>query len=180
MATSPYEIPAIFNLQHYLRELARFHPAIPMVDEDGIFGEETRAALMAFQSEYGLPVTGTADPVTWALLFDEYLTTVEAHTRPDPVYVFPRYPLDYSVGRGDENLLVALIQLILRDTIILYGFPIATEILPINGRFDELTEQNVQNFQRVQHLPPNGRVDRTTWNRLVRAQAPRVNRFPQE
>ena len=44
---TPYETQAIFNMQRYLRQLSRFDPAIPPVDEDGIFGEETRAALEA-------------------------------------------------------------------------------------------------------------------------------------
>ena len=92
MALSPYETQAIFNLQRYLRQLSRFDPAIPTVDEDGIFGEETRRSLSAFQQKYGLPVTGTADPETWARLFSEYLASVEERTRPDPVYIFPATP----------------------------------------------------------------------------------------
>ena len=175
---TPYEAQAIFNLQRYLRQLSRFDPAIPSVDEDGIFGEETRRSLEAFQRRYGLPITGTADPETWARLFDEYLASVEARTRPDPVFIFPRYPPDFSVGRGDQSIYVGVIQLLLRDIIILYGMD--AESLPINGFFDELTEQAVRDFQRIQGLPDDGRVDRITWNRLARAQAPRTNDFPWE
>ena len=178
MAATPYETQAIFNLQRYLRQLSRFDPAIPTVDEDGIFGEETRRSLEAFQQRYGLPVTGTADPETWAMLFNEYLASVETYTRPDPVYIFPRHPADYSVGRGDENVYVAVIQLLLRDIIILYGED--AEQLPIDGIFGETTEQAVRDFQRIQRLPEDGRVDRITWNRLARAQKPRTNEYPWE
>ncbi len=165
--TNPYETQAIYNLQRYLRGVSRFDPDIPAVDEDGIFGDSTRAALEAFQNKYGLPVTGAADAETSALLFETYLAGVEAATRPDPIYLFPRYPADYSVGRGDEGLLVGIIQLILRDIILLYGRD--ADLLPLDGVFGAVTEEAVKDFQRVHRLPDDGRVDRITWNRLARA-----------
>ena len=175
---TPYETQAIYNLQRYLRQLSRFDSDIPSVDEDGIFGEETRASLAAFQEKYGLPVTGAADPETWARLFNEYLATVEARTRPDPVYLFPRFPADYSVGRGDENLLVGVIQYLLREIITLYGRD--SSALPLNGVFDEITEQAVKDFQTVNRLPPDGRVDRVTWNRLAQSRIREVNEYGRE
>ena len=178
MANTPYETQAIFNMQRYLRQLSRFDPDIPTVDEDGIFGEETQAALETFQQKYGLPVTGTADPETWALLFNEYLASVETYTRPDPVYVFPRFPPDYSVGRGDEGVYVAVIQLLLRDVITLSGKD--GMVIPSDGVFGELTEEAVKDFQRIHRLPPDGRVDRITWNRLASAQETLANRYPWE
>ena len=178
MAISPYETQAIFNLQRYLRQLSRFDPDIPSVDEDGIFGKETRVALAAFQGKYGLPVTGAADAETWARLFSEYLASVESRTRPDPVYIFPRQPADYAVGRGDENIYVAVIQLLLRDIITIYGLD--ADLLPIDGIFGETTEQAVKDFQRIQRLPEDGRVDRITWNRLARAQLPLTNDYQKQ
>jgi peptidoglycan hydrolase-like protein with peptidoglycan-binding domain len=172
MAISPYETQAIYNLQRYLRQLSRFDPDIPSVDEDGIFGDETRVALEAFQRKYGLPITGTADSETWARLFDEYLASVEERTRPDPVFIFPRHPTDYSLGRGDENIYVGVVQLLLREIVTLYGED--AEQLPLDGVFGESTERAVRDFQRIQRLPEDGRVDRITWNRLARAQMPRA------
>lgn len=177
MASTPYEMQAIYNLQRYLRQLSRFDPDIPTVDEDGIFGDQTRASLAAFQRKYGLPITGTADAETWAMLFNEYLASVEEQTRPDPIYVFPRYPVNYSVGPGDEGLLVSIIQLILRDIILLYGA--SPDLRPIDGQYGDLTEQAVRDFQRIHRLPEDGRVDRVTWNRLARAQSLEANRYQQ-
>lgn len=172
------ETQAILNLQRYLRQLSRFDPAIPIVDEDGIFGEETRASLSAFQKKYGLPITGIADLTTWTRLFNAYLADVEARTRPDPIYIFPRTPPDYSVGRGDQNLLVELIQQLLRDIAIYYGQD--GDRLPVDGKFGEQTEQAIRDFQRVQSLPQTGRVDRITWNRLLSTTGARVNELLRE
>lgn len=163
---NPYETQAIYNLQRYLLGVSRFDPDIPPVDLDGIFGDTTRDSLLAFQRKYGLPITGVADATTWARLFEEYLARVEAATRPDPVYIFPRYPADYSVGPGDEGPVVSIIQLLLRDIILLYGRD--ASLLPIDGVYGALTEEAVRDFQRVHDLPDNGRVDRVTWNRLAR------------
>ena len=178
MAATPYETQAIYNLQRYLRQLSRFDPAIPPVDEDGIFGEETRASLSAFQQRYGLPITGTADSGTWATLFNEYLASVEAHTRPAPVNLFPRFPADYAVGRGDENLLVGVIQYLLRELTILFGRD--ASLLPLDGVFGEATEEAVRDFQAVNRLPPDGRVDRITWNRLAESLLREVNEYGRE
>lgn len=178
MAASPYETQAIFNLQRYLRQLSRFDGDIPSVDEDGIFGEETRASLEAFQRKYGLPVTGTATPETWARLFNEYLASVEERTRPDPVFIFPRHPADFSVGRGDENIYVAIIQLLLREVITLYGED--ADQLPIDGVFGDVTETAVKDFQRIHRLPEDGRVDRITWNRLAGAQRPVMDAYSKQ
>ena len=178
MATTPYETQAIYNLQRYLRQLSRFDPAIPAVDEDGIFGEKTRASLSAFQKKYGLPITGTADPETWARLFGEYLSSVEAYTRPAPVYLFPRFPTDYSVGRGDENLLVGVIQYLLREITALYGRD--ASLIPLDGVFGPVTEKAVRDFQTVNRLPPDGRVDRITWNRLAESRIREVNEYRRE
>ncbi len=166
---TPYETEAILNLQRYLRQIARFDEDIPFVDEDGLYGDETRAAVEAFQQKYGLPATGVTDAETWNRIFLEYLADVERRTRPEPVDMFPRYPANYSVGPGDENLLVELIQFILREIILLYGRD--AELLPLDGFYGPLTEEAVKDFQRVNRLPDDGRVDRVTWNRLVQARS---------
>ncbi len=164
----PYEIEAIINLQRYLRQISRFDPDIPMVDEDGIYGDATRAAVTAFQQKYGLPTTGAADAETWNMVFNEYLKSVEARTRPEPVYIFPRLPTDYAVAIGEESVLVGVIQMLLRDILLIYGSE--AELLPIDGIFGSETEEAVKAFQRIHRLPEDGRVDRITWNRLATVQ----------
>ena len=48
-------------LQYYLAFIGYFYPYLPPIPITGYFGELTRDAVFAFQSYYGLPVTGVVD-----------------------------------------------------------------------------------------------------------------------
>lgn len=63
----------VFRLQEYLRKVATVNTNIPQIALDGIFGSETKRAVMSFQKEYGLDITGIVDDQTWDKLYDEYL-----------------------------------------------------------------------------------------------------------
>ena len=53
------------SLQTMLRVIAESNRSQPSVIPDGIYGQNTMAAVSAFQRRKGLPVTGVADPTTW-------------------------------------------------------------------------------------------------------------------
>ena len=57
--------PKVRQLQEHLNSIASVYYAIPSLTPDGIFGENTRNAVEAFQSVFGLPVTGIVDFRTW-------------------------------------------------------------------------------------------------------------------
>ena len=59
-------------LQYMLSVLATYIPNIPKVNVDGIFGTETRAAVLAAQRRFGLPETGTVGAQTWDEIYDQY------------------------------------------------------------------------------------------------------------
>ena len=59
-------------LQYMLFVLSNYISAIPPVSVDGIFGNETRAAVLAAQRRFGLPETGIVDPVTWDEIYNQY------------------------------------------------------------------------------------------------------------
>lgn len=52
-------------LQTYLNRIAEVYPAIPTVTVDGVFGDATEAAVVAFQREFGLSPNGFVGPITW-------------------------------------------------------------------------------------------------------------------
>jgi peptidoglycan hydrolase-like protein with peptidoglycan-binding domain len=178
MPTSPLEKEAITNLQRYLYQLSFTDPRIPPVPVDGVFSSHTARALRAFQQSRGLTPTGRADKITWDLLYLEYLKSLKSTGRTEPLYLFPRNPEAYSVGLGDEGLIISAIRYLLRELMIDYGG--AFEELPLVGTFDTATESAVKRFQELHGLPVTGRVDRETWNRLVIAQTPEVLTYRDE
>lgn len=59
-------------LQYMLSVLSEYISSIPPVAIDGVYGQGTRAAVLAFQRRYGLPETGTVGETTWDTLYDQY------------------------------------------------------------------------------------------------------------
>lgn len=175
MPTSPFEREAIANLQRYLYQLSFTDLAIPPVPVDGVYGDMTRNAVRAFQQSRGLTATGQADHETWELLYLAYLESLERTGRTEPLYLFPRHPETYSVGLGDEGLIISAIRYLLRELMIDYGGEF--EDIPLLGTYDTETEGAIRQFQRLHGLPETGRVDRVTWNHLVVAQRPEAISF---
>lgn len=52
-------------IQRYLSRIARADDAIPDVDVDGIFGPQTRRAVIALQRQLGIEENGAIGPVEW-------------------------------------------------------------------------------------------------------------------
>lgn len=52
-------------IQGYLSRIGRVDPEIPEVDVDGIFGPQTKAAVIAIQKQLGVEQNGAIGPVEW-------------------------------------------------------------------------------------------------------------------
>ena len=59
-------------LQYMLSVLSSYIPSIPPVSVDGIYGANTRAAVLAAQRRFRLPETGTVGTQTWDAIYDQY------------------------------------------------------------------------------------------------------------
>lgn len=59
-------------LQYMLSVLSSFIPEIPSVAVDGIYGNATRAAVLAAQRRFRLPETGVVDAEIWNEIYDQY------------------------------------------------------------------------------------------------------------
>ncbi len=59
-------------LQYMLSVLSAYIPEIPRLTVDGIYGQNTRAAVLAAQRRFQLPETGTVDPATWDEIYDQF------------------------------------------------------------------------------------------------------------
>ena len=61
------------QVQEQLVRISQVYSAIPTITPDGIYGPATRAAVEAFQSTFGLPVTGVIDYTTWYKISEIYV-----------------------------------------------------------------------------------------------------------
>ena len=59
-------------MQSYLNTIRAAYPNIPQLGVDGIFGPQTRAAVIAFQRQFMLAPDGIIGPVTWDYIVKQY------------------------------------------------------------------------------------------------------------
>lgn len=108
---------------------------------DGVFGAQTRNAVVAFQKENGLAPDGVVGPNTWRTLL-----------------VLPPYP---TLREGSRGAYVSYMQSKLES----YLFPVGG----IDGVFGTRTLSAVRAFQADQGLTPDGVVGPLTWAELTRS-----------
>lgn len=63
----------VMQMQAQLNIIANGYPLIPKVAEDGVFGPQTKDAVMVFQGIFGLPKTGIVDLPTWYKISEIYV-----------------------------------------------------------------------------------------------------------
>lgn len=88
---------SVRQLQFMLRVLSEYINEIPPLAEDGIFGPQTRNAVIAFQRFAGLTPDGIVGPATWSALYDRASALIGANNRLSPQY--PGSPL--TLGDSD-------------------------------------------------------------------------------
>ncbi len=64
---------AVSALQYLLSIVGQFNDAIPVLPIDGVFGPQTRQAVIAAQQSFGLPADGIVGSRTWLRIYEEYL-----------------------------------------------------------------------------------------------------------
>lgn len=60
------------QLQYMLSVLSAYISEIPPLTQDGIYGQATRAAVLAAQRRFRLPETGIVDAATWDEIYDQF------------------------------------------------------------------------------------------------------------
>ena len=164
MDSHPNFVPATQNLQRYLRRLSFDEPSIPPAPIDGQFGNDTIAALRAYQDLRGFPVTGVADAATWEQLFADYRASLARNSPPETVEVFPRDPLGFALAQGARGFPVLVLQHMMRE---LGRDDSALASLAVDAIFGTATRDAVAHLQRISGLPDTGRVDQLTWNLIT-------------
>lgn len=83
------------QLQIYLNRIAESYPSIPTVSPTGVFGNQTQAAVIAFQTQFGLQPNGIVSAPTWDLAAGLYSDLTVGSDKQAGQY--PGYVLEESV-----------------------------------------------------------------------------------
>ncbi|MBQ4102708.1 MAG: peptidoglycan-binding protein [Oscillospiraceae bacterium] len=148
------------QMQFYLLYLSYVYSAIPRIRADGIFGNDTRNAVIAFQNRFGLTADGVVGLQTWSKMVSVFNETESNLLEQEET------PGTYggrvlSFGSSGMNVM----QLQQRLWAISRQYQGIYPVFP-DGEFGEDTTRSVRQFQREFGLDETGFVDRRTWERI--------------
>lgn len=150
-------------LQYYLNFLSYFNLKLPYVSIDGIFGYETRDAVLTFQSLYGLDVDGIVGRDTWDMIQNAYagvLTSLPDEYRSYSSLLYP----GYIITMGASGKVVEQLQTYLKT--IAANTPSVPDVT-VDGYYGDETRNAVLAVQRLEGIEQNGQVGVLTWNAIV-------------
>ena len=151
------------SLQAMLRQISYVYPVIPRLVPDGLFGEETLEAVMIFQREFRLPVTGTVDNATWDAVVLTYARTTQNLENPLLTNRFPDRLSTFSPG--DRCVYLLMIQAMFNA---LSHTLEEVENVPVDGLHAGGSVRNTKWLQRKGNLKETGVMGKDEWNLLVR------------
>ncbi len=139
------------TMQNYLNAISNKYPSIPKIKADGIFGNLTKDAVIAFQKLFGLTPDGIIGKNTWNKIVEVYNSLSNV---PYPGYLLKVGSSGESV-RQIQNWLIAISR----------KYPSIPKITA-DGIFGEQTKNAVIAFQKLFGLTPDGIVGQYTWNKI--------------
>lgn len=153
----------VTTLQYYLSYLADFYDTIQTVEMDGIFGDNTRNAVISAQNVFGLTSDGIVGEETWRAIYNAYIgivRTIPIEYRDGNTIPFP----GVFLTSGSDSEAVRVIQEYLN-----YISDFYSEIPSVNptGYFGERTANSVTAFQELFGLPVTGTVGPVTWDAIA-------------
>lgn len=168
-------------LQHRLRVIGAYYDTIPTVSVDGIFGERTRDAVIAFQNRFGLSPDGIVGRQTWEEIYRVYRGILNSNVE----LAGGELPLPWGgviLQYGNSGETVRALQEYLNAVAqVLPNIP----TVEVDGYFGDDTRNAVRLFQSELDLPIDGIVGERTWNNLTSIYSdiqsgltPRPGQFP--
>lgn len=164
----------IEELQTMLTALSQVSREIPRLHPDGQFGEHTLEAVMRFQRQDGLPVTGEVDQSTWDALSLAHQSARKQLAPPRSVSLLPHYGRDLIPGTSTPLLLP--IQAMFLALSQVFG-PVRAGA--VSGHLDEDTAHNIRWLQNRASRAETGILDKDTWEDLSRLYETFITRQPE-
>ena len=153
---------AIMQIQRILRDLELLENEYSSVPISGVYDDETRGAVVAFQSKYDLQPTGIVDYDTWQLLHSVHKATEFERRGPRMVRLVPDRG-GFAIYPDQIDDIIYVIQYML-STISIHYDDFGT--LAYTGIYDENTQNAIKSFQRKNLLDANGIIDGPTLEAL--------------
>lgn len=152
----------VAGFQYFLLLIGQYQDAIPVIQITGVYDDQTREAVEAFQQLYGLPVTGNVTLQDWNQIYKVYSGIIDS--LPDSQFEEASRPFPGVVlRRGSSGEDVRLLQEYL-NTIA----QVIPEIPSIDadGQFGPATQNAVIAFQEYAGINPDGNVGAVTWEAI--------------
>ena len=155
----------IRQIQRALRILHKNGEDIPIVFEDGIFGEETERAILAFQKQNNLPESGIVDYETWVLLMESTNEYIRKNAEPFPIFPYVSDE-ESSVLPEEEGKAIWFLQAMLIAIGEKYS---GTDGVELNGKNDEATRNAIKYIHKCEEGEScDGALTQKTWNSVAR------------
>lgn len=155
---------AVRTIQYYLNFVGQFNDSLTIgIAEDGIFGQETKRAVEAFQRYYGLTVDGIVGRNTWNAVIDAYNDVLRSLPSDFTGFSSLLYP-GYYITRGASGRIVEQLQTFLR---VIARNNNAIPNVAVDGIFGPQTQAAVIAVQNWFDLEPDGVVGPITWNAII-------------
>ncbi len=155
--------------QVQLNRISRNYPAIPKINPvDGIFGQETEAAVREFQRIFNLTPDGIIGPATWYRINRLFIGVKQLSELDSEGISLEEISKEYPgvLRPSDSGVNVRNLQYFLAVVAEFYD---TVPQIEINGIYDTATENAVRAFQQTYGLPVDGIVGIRTWQDLYRA-----------
>ena len=157
--------PSVVQAQVMLNRIGQNYPSIPRVATDGIFGQQTEAAVRRFQEIFNLTVDGIIGEATWYQLVRLYVgvtNLAELESQGQTFYAI-NWHAPNNLQSGSRGQKVSQLQYMLN---VMAEYVPSIPSVAVDGIFGPRTQEAVIAFQRFAGLPEDGLVGPQTWNAL--------------
>lgn len=147
------------NLQNMLRIISQYDNSIPLIIADGIFGTETKDAVISFQKIYNLSPTGEVDIITFEEIVRVYNIAERGKEafRKTGIISSP----DFYILPGDSSEHLIVIKGMVKN--IASRFDNIEDITDIDEFHNEEFERIIKTIQALSDLEETGVLDKDTF-----------------